>query len=128
MKSEVLRNIFIPDSSLFNFSSHFLQRFVFYRTFATEWVLSHCSTSVLRHIIFEALCSFLQGENVRNFQNYRILRKFVSHELHEVREDEHSGFTYYAWNCLLTIFFFSGNSDDPHLEDVDIQFHASFVC
>ena len=41
--------------------------------------LSHCSTSVLRHIIFEALCSFLQGENVRNFQNCNFLRRFVYH-------------------------------------------------
>ena len=44
-------------------------------------------------------------------------------------KDGHSGFTHYCvelqhGNHLSAM----GNSDDPHLEDVNIQFHASLVC
>ena len=33
----------------------------------------------------------------------------------------------YRGTAVNFIFFFSGNSQDPHLEDVDLWFHVSFV-
>ena len=75
----------------------------------------------------EALCSFLQGENVRNFQSLQILRRLGAKQSYSNSRRGHSGFTRCCVELLKNHLCYSGNSDDPHLEDVDIQFHASCV-
>ena len=80
--------------------------------------------------IIEALCSFLQAENVGNFQSLR--KSFenarVPNGHTQIHKDGHSGFTHLRGTAFIeTILCISGISYDPQLEDVDIQFHASRV-
>ena len=79
----------------------------------------------------EALCSFLQGENVGNFQSLQ--KSFEEGSCAtlatlESKEDLHISFTLVrGTEHDNTSYFDSGTSYDPRLEDADIQFHASFV-
>ena len=78
----------------------------------------------------EALCSFLQAENVGNFQSLQ--RMFgdgsCATECSKKMKTDIAASRIIAWNCFIeTIFSISGISYDPQLEDVDIQFHASCV-
>ena len=79
----------------------------------------------------EALCSFLQAENVGNFQSlqksFEKARVPNGHTQIHTKTDIAAS-RIIAWNCLMnTILCISGISYDPQLEDVDIQFHASCV-
>ena len=78
----------------------------------------------------EALCSFLQGGNLRNFNHCKecLETARVLQRCSKTNEDGHSGFTHYCVELLFEHHLIClGNSQGPHLEDVDIQFHASCV-
>ena len=72
----------------------------------------------------EALCSFLQGENVRNFQSLQNFWGGSRAQPYLNSRRGHSGFMRCCVERLKNHLYHSGNFDDPYLEDADIQFRA----